>query len=350
MKRMHGRAGGAVEGRLRLAHGNGGPLLRELLAEVAGALGAAGPGAALGLDAAPVGPVPAQGELLLTTDAFTVHPYRFPGGDLGRLAAHGTLNDLAVAGADPVALTLDVVAAEGLPLAELREMLGSLGRAARAQGVRVLAGDTKVVGHGELGPGGLLLATTGLGLRPPGVTLDPRAPRPGDRVLVSGPVGDHGAAVLLAREAFGLSGAHPSDCACVLPLAREARELPGVRVLRDPTRGGLASCCHELAGACGLGLRLEEAAVPVAAPVRALCQLLGYEPWHLACEGRVVAVAAPEAAGELLARWRGLPLGREAACIGEVVAEAEAPVVLATAAGGERVLEELGDEPLPRIC
>jgi len=332
--------------RIGLAHGNGGRLMRELIETVF----AAELGALLvdsRADAAAV-PWPGEGGLVVTTDGFTVQPLSFPGGDIGALAVHGTVNDLAVAGADPRYLTLGVLVEEGFAIEDLRRHVAAFARAARAAGVRVAAGDTKVVRRGE--GGGLYFTVTGLGLRPSGIVLDLALVRPGDRVLVSGPVGDHGVAVMLAREQFGLRGDLASDCASVLPLARAVRALPGVRFLRDPTRGGLATVCHEIARATGLGVRLEEAAIPVREPVRAVCEMLGYDPLYLACEGRVVAVAAPEAAEAALAAWQALPEGAEAACIGTVVAGQAVPVALETALGGERALEELEDDPLPRIC
>jgi len=214
-------------------------------------------------------------------------------------------------------------------------------------GVRVVAGDTKVLRRGE--GGGLYLATTGVGLRPPGLRLGMDQVCAGDRILVSGPVGDHGIAVLLAREQFGLRGDLRSDAGSVLPLTRAALACDGLRFMRDPTRGGLATVCHELAQQSGLGVRLEQARVPVRDAVQSVCDMLGYDPYYLACEGRVVAVVSEVQAQELLGRWRSLAGGAQAAIIGTV--EACAPrVLLATELGGERVLEELEDDPLPRIC
>ena len=344
---MDGMSPGDGGGRIGLAHGNGGRLTRELVEAVF----AAGLGGLLVDHRADAVAVPWHGEegaLVLTTDAFTVQPLEFPGGDIGALAVHGTVNDLAVAGATPRYLTLDVLIEEGLELDRLRRIVASLARAAREAGVRVAAGDTKVVRRGE--GGGLYLAATGVGVRPWGVSLGLERIRAGDRVLVSGPVGDHGVAVMLAREEFGLRGDLASDCASVLPLTLAVRDREGLRFLRDPTRGGLATVCHEIAAATGLTVRLDEAAIPLRDPVRGVCEMLGYDPLYLACEGRVVAVAAPGAAGEVLAAWRALPQGRAAAVIGTVTKRGGAPVVLETALGGERALEELEDDPLPRIC
>lgn len=328
-------------GRITLAHGNGGRLMRGLVADVF----ARHLGTDTAVDAAYVPPL--DGALAITTDGFTVNPLVFPGGDLGSVAVNGTVNDLAVAGAVPRHLTLSAFLEEGLEIAVLDRLVASAAQAARVAGVRVVAGDTKVLPRGQCG--GAYFAVTGIGTRRPELDLAVAAIRPGDRVLVSGTVGDHGTAVMLAREDFGLSGDLLSDCASVLPLAASAAALPGVRFMRDPTRGGLAAVLHEIAAATGLGLRLIEAGIPVRDPVLGVCEALGFDPLHLACEGRIVAVAAEAAAHTLLERWRAQEAGCDAAIVGTVVA-GEPVVVLQTVLGGERVLEELEDEPLPRIC
>lgn len=331
---------------ISLAHGNGGRLMRELIHELF-ARHLANPWLDTNADAVTL-PFPPQGQLVVTTDGFTVKPLEFPGGDIGSLAVHGTVNDLAVAGADPHYLTLSCMIEEGLSRAVLDRVIASLARAAAACGVRVVAGDTKVVNRGE--GGGLYLAMTGIGLRPPGVLESSlHAIRPGDRLLVSGPVGDHGAAVLLAREQFGLKGGLLSDAASVLPLTRVARAMMGCRFMRDPTRGGVATVALEIAHGAGVTVRLDETALPVRPPVRGVCDMLGYDPLYLACEGRVVAVVAPEVAPGLLALWRQLPEGEHAALIGEV-REGPGQVILVTGIGGERLLHELEEDPLPRIC
>jgi len=327
-----------------LAHGNGGRLMRELIEQVfKRRLGRD----SLDTDSDAVAMPLGEGEPIITTDGFTVQPLEFPGGDIGSLAVHGTVNDLSVAGADPLYLTLNAFIEEGLPIETLDRLITSMAVAAREAGVHILAGDTKVVPRGQ--GGGLYLATTGVGLRPAGLQLGMDRIRDGDVILVSGPVGDHGIAVMLAREQFGLRGDVTSDSACVLPLTQALRALPGVRFMRDPTRGGLATVMHEIREATGFGVRLRAADVPVRDPVGAVCEMLGYDPLYLACEGRVVAVLAPEAAEQALALWRSMPAGAEAALIGQVSAAA-GRVVLETALGGERVLEELEDDPLPRIC
>ena len=330
--------------RITLAHGNGGRFMCELIEEViAPALGAAAPDTSL--DAAPFDPG-GDGALVVTTDGFTVQPLEFAGGDLGSLAVHGTVNDLAVAGATPLALTLGAVIEEGLEIATLRRLIESFGRAATEAGVRVLAGDTKVVPQGA--GGGLYLTVAGIGrLRRAGLSL--AAIRPGDRLIVSGPVGDHGIAVMFAREEFDLEGDVRSDSAPVARLVAALDQIEGVRFLRDPTRGGFVTVAHEIAQACGVTVRVDEMALPVRETVRGVCEILGYEPTYLACEGRVVAVASPGAANDVLRAWQALPEGREAAVVGAVEPGASR-VVMTTELGGERIVPELEDDPLPRIC
>jgi hydrogenase expression/formation protein HypE len=330
---------------ITLAHGNGGRFMRELIDEIF-ARHLANRHLDVSLDATPLPALPGE-RLAITTDGFTVQPLEFPGGDIGSLAVNGTVNDLAVSGAIPKFLTLNAIIEEGLEVAQLDRIVGSLAAAAAAADVAVVAGDTKVVPRGS--GGGLYLATTGLGLRPPGVELGLKHIRPGDRLLVSGPVGDHGICVMLARQAFDLTGDVRSDCAPVMALTAPIAGLPGLRFMRDPTRGGLATVTHEIAIATGLTVRLQEQAIPVRGEVRMVCDMLGYDPYYLACEGRVVAVAAPDAADAILAQWRSLPAGGEAAIIGSLE-EGRATVLLETPLGGARHLEQLEDDPLPRIC
>ena len=329
-----------------LAHGNGGRFMRELIEEVfARELG--NPQLDTRADAVPLPWDSDEGVLVYTTDGFTVQPLEFPGGDIGSLAVHGTTNDLAVAGATPRYLSLNVFIEEGLDIELLRRVIASLGRAARESGVVVACGDTKVLPRGQ--GGGLYLATTGIGVRPRELELGIERIRYGDRILCSGPIGAHGIAVMLAREQFGLRGDLASDAASVLPLTHAVRSFAGLRFMRDPTRGGLATVMHEIARGTECGIRLSEAAIPVQDPVRAVCEMLGYDPYYLACEGRVIAVAAPDTAERILVEWRALPEGGQAAIIGTVTAGVPR-VVLETSIGGERFLEELEDDPLPRIC
>lgn len=331
---------------ITLAHGNGGRLMRQLIEQVF-ARHLYSELAQSQCDAAPLS-LPA-GELMLSTDTFTVKPLAFPGGDIGSLAIHGTVNDLAVSGATPHALALNVIIEEGFALEQLERLVISMAQAAKACGVRIVAGDTKVVARGE--GGGLYLATTGIGCKPAGLQLGLAHIRSGDRLLISGPVGDHGAAVMLAREDFGLQGELLSDAASVLPLTQALISLPGLRFMRDPTRGGLATVAHEIAHACGLSIQLEQDRIPLRPQVATVCEILGYDPLYLACEGRVLAVVAAEQAGQALQRWRELAQGEQAAIIGEVGTDcAPALVSLRTPLGGERILPELEQEALPRIC
>ena len=325
---------------ITLAHGNGGRLTRELVEAVfahhfGGTLDT-------GLDAVPL-PVP-DGEIVVTTDGFIVEPLVFPGGTIGSLAVNGTVNDLAVAGATPLHLTLNAFIEEGLEIASLDRLVADAAATARDNGVGLVAGDTKVVRRGE--GGGLYLGMTGVGTRPRGVQLAARRVRLGDRLLVSGPVGDHGAAVLLAREQFGLQGQLRSDCASILPIAQALLGIDGLRFMRDPTRGGLATVAHDIVRASGLGVRLVEADIPVSEPVSGVCDILGFDPLMLACEGRVLSVLSPQSAPAALAAMRDAGC-REAAIIGTVVEE---PIVAVVTEVGERLVEELEHDPLPRIC
>jgi hydrogenase expression/formation protein HypE len=332
------------ETHISLAHGNGGRYMRELIDEIF-ARHLANPLLNVQVDAASL---PAMdGTVMMTTDGFTVHPLEFPGGTIGSLAVHGTVNDLAVSGATPLYLTLNAFIEEGFEIACLERIIASLAQAAREANVAVVAGDTKVVRRGE--GGGIYLATTGIGVRPPSLKLGLDQVSAGDVILVSGPVGDHGIAVLLAREQFGLSGNLLSDAASVYPLAQALVSMEGLRFMRDPTRGGIATVMHEISRATNLQIILNQQAIPVREQVSSVCEMLGYDPMFLACEGRVVAVVESSQAALVLARWQAMPQGNEAAIIG-YVCEGRAHVVLETELGGRRILEELEDDPLPRIC
>jgi hydrogenase expression/formation protein HypE len=335
-------------GRVDLAHGAGGRATAQLIDELfAPALG--GPFLAQGDDGA-VLPAPVPGErLVMACDGHVVSPLFFPGGDIGCLAVHGTVNDVAVMGARPLYLTASFILEEGLPLAELARIVASLARASRAAGVPVVAGDTKVVEQGK--GDGVFIATTGLGALPAGRDLGGARARPGDAVLVSGPVGDHGMAILVTRESLALEPEIVSDTAALHGLIADLlAAVPGVRVLRDPTRGGLATTLNEIAVQSGVGMVLEEEAIPVRSQVTAACELLGLDPLHLACEGRVVAVTDPAQADAALAALRDHPLGRQAAIIGRVVADPRRFVQLKTRLGGRRMVEWLTGGQLPRIC
>jgi hydrogenase expression/formation protein HypE len=314
--------------RILLAHGNGGRLMRELITDIfARHLG----NPLLDTDADAVALPHVDGDLMVTTDGFTVEPLEFPGGNIGSLAVHGVVNDLAVAGADPLYFTLSALIEEGLEIAKLDHYITSFARAARQNRVAVVAGDTKVVRRGE--GSGLYLTVTGIGVRRAGAHLTMSRIAPGDVVLVSGTVGDHAIAVMLAREQFGLAGALRSDSASVLPLARAIRDFPDLKFMRDPTRGGLATVAHEIARASGHSVALEQNAVPLRPEVVSVCEMLGYDPYFLACEGRIVAVADPFAADDVLARWRALPEGRDACIIGRIEVGG-GRVILETPLGG----------------
>ena len=332
------------EPRVTLAQGNGGRFMRELIQDVF-VRHLANDDLDTSLDSA-VLDFP-QDRLVFTTDGFTVQPLEFPGGNIGSLAVHGTVNDLAVAGARPLYLSLNAIIEEGLPLAQLERIIASLANAAQEAGVRVVTGDTKVVPCGQ--GGGLYLVTTGIGIRMADIQPRPALIQCGDAILISGPVGDHGTAVMLAREQFGLEGDLASDSASVLPLTSALLQFDGLRFMRDPTRGGLACVVHDIVRSCQLGVALDEWMIPVNGPVRSVCEMLGYDPLYLACEGRILAVIDAAQAAAALECLRALPGAAEAACIGTII-DSPPAVILRTDIGGERMLQELEDDPLPRIC
>ncbi|MDD5557981.1 MAG: hydrogenase expression/formation protein HypE [bacterium] len=293
------------------------------------------------------------GRTAFTTDAYTVKPLFFPGGDIGRLAVCGTANDLAAAGARPAAVSAAFVIEEGFPIADLVAIARSMRDAAAEAGARIVAGDTKVVRRGEAD--GLFIATAGVGRILPGMAVSCRRARPGDAILVSGPVGAHGVAVLNAREALGFIPDPRSDVAPVFDIVERLAPLGGkVHAMRDPTRGGVAAALGEIARASGATVLIREARVPVAADVRACCEILGLDPFTVACEGRLVAVVAGEAADDALARMRAAAGGREAALIGRVEEAPDGgeapPVRVETVVGGRRFLAVLDGDPVPRIC
>jgi len=288
-------------------------------------------------------------KLAFTTDAHVVQPLFFPGGDIGSLAVNGTVNDIAVSGARPIALSAAFVLEEGLPVADLRRVVASMAAAAREADVVVAAGDTKVVERGR--GDGLTVTTSGVGLVDDRVALGAEHVRPGDKVLVSGTLGDHGMAVMIARGNLELEVEIESDTASVFPLAESLFALgKDLRWLRDPTRGGLATTLNELTEASGLCAVLEEKALPVREQVAAACEILGLDPLYVANEGKLIAVVAAGRAEEALALLRAHPLGAEAAIIGEVEPEPKGLVLLQTAFGGSRVVDMLTGDPLPRIC
>lgn len=291
--------------------------------------------------------------IAFTTDSFVVRPLFFPGGDIGSLAVNGTVNDLAVGGAVPRYLSASFILEEGLPVDDLRRIVESMRGACAAAGVELVTGDTKVVDRGKAD--GVFITTSGVGLVPEGRDLSIAAAQPGDRILVSGPIGDHGIAILSAREGLAFETELISDTASLHDLVAALLEAcAGVRCMRDPTRGGLAGSLHDLARASGVGVRIIEADIPVRREVRAACEMLGLDPLHVACEGRLMAVVDPAHADRALATLRAHPKGRDAAIIGEVVGQAvgdqRGAVVLTSTLGSTRLVTPLVGEQLPRIC
>jgi hydrogenase expression/formation protein HypE len=333
--------------RVILGHGSGGQLSNALLRDVIGpALAAASTGGPLN-DAAIVDVAGAR--VAFTTDSFVVSPIRFPGGDIGELAVNGTINDLAMMGAQPLAISLAYVIEEGLPLEDLAAITASAARAAAGAGARIVTGDTKVVGRGAADR--LFVNTSGIGIVPDGVGPSAERARPGDAVILSGPIGLHGVAIMSVREGLDFEVEIASDTQALngLVAAMIAVE-PGIRVLRDPTRGGLSSALNEIAATSGVGMVLDEAAIPIPGPVRAACEMLGLDPFHVANEGKLVAIVPAATAGAVLDAMRALPAGEGAALIGQVVADHPGMVTIRTLVGGERIVDMLVGEQLPRIC
>lgn len=335
-----------AHGRVDMSHGAGGRAMHQLLQQLfLPALG--NPWLLQGDDGARL--PEASGRLVMATDAHVVSPLFFPGGDIGSLAVHGTLNDVAVMGARPLYLAASFVLEEGLPLADLARIVRSMGDAAKAAGVPVVTGDTKVVERGK--GDGVFTTTTGVGVMSGPLYLGGANAQPGDAVIVSGPLGDHGAAILSVREGLALDSPIVSDSAALHGLIADLlTAVPTTRVLRDPTRGGLAATLNEIAHQSGVGMVLDEAALPVRPAVAALCELLGLDPLNLACEGRVVAICPAETADIAVATLRKHPLGRDAARIGCVAADARCFVQMRTRFGGQRMVDWLAGDPLPRIC
>ncbi len=295
--------------------------------------------------------VPA-GRMVMSTDAHVITPLTFPGGDIGALSVHGTVNDVAMSGARPLYLSAAFILEEGFSLEALRVIVESMARAAREAGVSIVTGDTKVVPRGK--GDGVYITTTGVGVLGEGINISGSRARAGDRILISGPIAEHGVAVLAAREGLALGGELRSDSAALNGLVEVM--LAGLdnpdrlHCLRDPTRGGVAAALNEMAAQSGVGMRIDEALVPLRTEVAAACELLGLEPLQVANEGRLIAICEPESADGLLAAMRAHPLGEQAAIIGEVVGDDPGRVALRTRLGAERWLEPPHGEPLPRIC
>jgi len=287
--------------------------------------------------------------LAFTTDAFVVRPLFFPGGDIGRLAVHGTVNDLAVGGAQPLFLSAAFILEEGLLLRDLERIVASMRTACDEAGVALVAGDTKVVDRGKGDQ--VFITTSGIGLVPEGCQLSIHSARPGDRILVSGTIGDHGVAIMSVREGIEFETALESDTASLVDLTRVLLEsCPSIRCMRDPTRGGLSSAVNELATASAVGVKLVESSIPLRREVRAACEMLGLDPLYVANEGKLIAVVPAAEADRLLAVMRAHPLGENAAIIGDVVADHPGLVTMRSPLGGERIINMLAGEQLPRIC
>jgi hydrogenase expression/formation protein HypE len=288
--------------------------------------------------------------LAFSTDSFVISPLFFPGGDIGSLAVHGTVNDLAMCGAQPLSLSAGFILEEGLPMEDLWRIVRSMQQAAQEAGVPIVTGDTKVVDRGN--GDGVFINTTGLGLVREGVYVSPRRARPGDVVLINGPIAVHGIAVMSVREGLEFETALESDSASLHDLVARILDVAGdqVHVLRDPTRGGLASTLNEIAAQAKVGIRLEETHIPIQEEVRGACEILGLDPLYVANEGKCLVILAREAAEAVLAAMRDHPLGQEAAVIGEVVEDHPGKVFLHSRIGGMRVVDMLSGEQLPRIC
>jgi len=333
-------------GTVDMSHGAGGRAMAQLIAEVFQAhldndLLRQGNDQALF--------TPPPGRLVISTDGHVVAPLFFPGGDIGCLSVHGTINDVAMAGARPLYLAAGFILEEGYPLKDLVRIVQSMAAAATAAGVPVVTGDTKVVERGK--GDGVFITTTGVGVVPEGVTLSGDQARPGDAILVSGTLGDHGVAILSKRENLGFEVAIRSDTAALHTLvAAMVAAVPDLHCLRDPTRGGLATTLNELAHQSGVGMRISESAIPIRPEVSAACELLGLDPLYVANEGKLIAICPAERAADLLTVMRAHPLGTAASRIGEVVADPHRFVQMETRFGGSRIVDWLAGEQLPRIC
>jgi hydrogenase expression/formation protein HypE len=330
---------------IQLAHGGGGRLTRELInSEIVSRFG---DGPLEGLPDGAVLPFNAD-QLVFSTDSFVVQPIEFPGGNIGSLAVHGTVNDVAVSGGRPLWLSLALIIEEGLPLDTLRRVLDEVCSAAKACGVQIATGDTKVVSRGQCD--GIYINTAGIGEKLPEFSLHPDTIREGDRILVNGCLGDHGLAVMATRETIHIQGGPESDSAPVHTLVQAA--LPHadkVRFMRDPTRGGAAAVLNELVENRPFGITLHEDRVPFSRGAHGVCEMLGLDPLHVASEGRLIAVCAPDVADDILAAWRSDPYGTDSICIGEVTSES-GRVVMQTITGGKRLVDLPRGELLPRIC
>ena len=334
-------------GRVDLSHGSGGRAMAQLIADIFHRafdnewLRRGNDQAAFDV---------AAGRMVMTTDGYVVSPLFFPGGDIGSLAIHGTINDVAMAGARPLYLSAGFIIEEGFRLSDLKRIADSMGEAARKAGVPIVTGDTKVVERGK--GDGVFISTTGIGVVPQGLDLSADKAMPGDRVILSGSIGDHGVAIMSKRQNLTFDTDIVSDSAALHTLVATMVETGGqsLRVMRDPTRGGLAAALNELAQQSRVGFRIAEESLPIKPQVAAACELLGLDPLNVANEGKLIAIVAPEAADALVSAMRAHPLGRDAAIIGEVTADDHRFVQMTTGFGGGRIVDWLSGEQLPRIC
>jgi len=334
-----------LEDKILLAHGSGGKLAHELV-EKSFVKVFANPFLAK-LDDSAVFDL--SGRLAFTTDSYVVSPIFFPGGDIGKLAVYGTVNDLAMAGAKPLYLSLAFIIEEGLPQAELNKIVNSTQRAAQEAGVQIVTGDTKVVNRGSADK--LFINTAGVGIIPKGVDISGSKARPGDKVILSGTIGDHGIAVLSQREGLCFSTRLESDCAPLNSLVAAMLAVsPNIHCLRDPTRGGLATSLNELAKQSKVGIRIEEERIPVREEVLAACEMLGFDPLYVANEGKLVAIVSAEDADKVLGAMLGNHYGKDAVIIGEVSEGHPGRVVMKTVLGASRIVDMLVGDLLPRIC
>ncbi len=346
VKPNYTRALDLKNGRVDMSQGSGGRAMAQLIGELFAAafdnefLAQGNDGATL---------PHASGRLVMATDSHVVSPLFFAGGDIGCLSVHGTINDVAVMGAQPLYLSAGFILEEGFPLADLKRIVESMAQAAREAGVPIVTGDTKVVEQGK--GDGVFITTTGVGVMREGVQLSGDLAQPGDRILLSGSIGDHGMAILSQREGLSFSAPIVSDTAALHDLIEAMLDTGAqLRVLRDPTRGGLATTLNEIAKQSGVGMMLQESAIKVNQPVEAACEFLGLDPLYVANEGKLIAICAPGDEDKLLAAMRAHPLGREASVIGEVLNDRHGFVQMTTRLGGRRVVDWLAGEQLPRIC
>ncbi len=334
-----------LKDKILLAHGSGGKLAHELVEK--SFVKAFGNPFLAKLDDSAV--IDFSGRLAFTTDSYVVSPIFFPGGDIGKLAVCGTVNDLAMSGAKPLYLSLSFIIEEGLPQSELNQVVDSVQKAAQEAGVEIITGDTKVVHRGSADK--LFINTAGVGIIPEGVDISGDKARPGDKVILSGTIGDHGIAVISQREGLSFSTQLESDCAPLGGLVAEMLNAsPNIHCLRDPTRGGLATSLNELAKQSKVGIRIEEEKIPVREEVLAACEMLGFDPLYVANEGKLVAIVPAEDADKVLKAMRKNKYGKDAAIIGEVGAENPGRVAMKTVLGSSRIVDMLVGDLLPRIC